>query len=307
MVTVDRQSACLVLHGKTALREDVRAAVRAVRDEGHPVDVRVTWEGGDATRFARQAAQAGVDLVIAGGGDGTVNEVVAGLLGAAGESKPSASLGILPLGTANDLARACGIPLDPFAALRLAVSGSATNVDVGQANGRAFMNVATGGFGTQVTVATPNELKKILGGAAYFLTGVTHFSSIRPARGHLSGPGLDWEGAFLVLGVGNGRQAGGGHQLCPEALLNDGLLDVRVLPQLPAEEVQAALAALLREGLDAVRRTLVSARVPWLEIATDEPLQINLDGEPITDTHFRFEIVSQRLPMKLPADCPLLA
>ena len=242
------------------MREDVRAAVRAVRDEGHQVEVRVTWEGGDATRFASQAALAGVDLVIAGGGDGTVNEVVAGLLNAAGESRPSASMGILPLGTANDLARACDIPLDPFEALRLAVSGTANDVDVGRANGRSFMNVATGGFGTQVTVATPNDLKKILGSAAYFLTGVSHFSSIRPARGRLSGPGLTWEGAFLVLGVGNGRQAGGGHQLCPQALLNDGLLDVRVLPQLPTEEIPAALSALLREGLDAVRRTLVSAR-----------------------------------------------
>jgi diacylglycerol kinase family enzyme len=63
---------------------------------------------------------------------------------------------------------------------------------------------------------------------------------------------------------------------------------------------------LLREGLDAVRRTLVSVRVPWLEITTDEPLQINLDGEPITETHVRFEIASRRLPMKLPPDCPLL-
>jgi len=306
-MTIDPESACLVLHGKAALREDVRAAVRAVRDEGYKVDVRVTWEGGDATRFACQATHAGIGLVIAGGGDGTVNEVVAGLLEEAGESKPVACLGILPLGTANDLARACGIPLDPFAALRLAVSGAATDVDVGRANGRPFMNVATGGFGTQVTVATPNELKKVLGGAAYFLTGVTHFSSIRPARGRVSGPGLEWEGAFLVLGVGNGRQAGGGHPLCPQALLNDGLLDVRVLPQLPADDVQAALAALLREGIDAVRRTLVSARVAWLEIATEDPLQINLDGEPITDTHFRFEIASQRLRMKLPPGCPLLA
>jgi lipid kinase YegS len=306
-MTTALQSACLVLHGKAALREDVRAAVRAVRDEGYPVEVRVTWEGGDATRFARWAAQAGAETVIAGGGDGTVNEVVAGLLEARDGATTAASLGIVPLGTANDLARACGIPLDPFAALRLAVSGAATAVDVGQANGRSFMNVATGGFGTQVTVATPNDLKKVLGGAAYFLTGVTHFSSIRPARGHLSGPGLDWEGAFLVLGVGNGRQAGGGHQLCPEAILNDGLLDVRVLPQLPADEVHAALAALLHEGLDAVRRTLVSARVPWLEIVTDEPMQINLDGEPITDRRFRFEIGPMRLPMKLPPNCPLLA
>jgi lipid kinase YegS len=307
MTTMTPRSACLVLHGKVSLREDVRAAVRAVRDEGYQVEVRVTWEGGDAKRFAHQAAQGGAELVIAGGGDGTVNEVVAGLLEATAGAKPSASLGILPLGTANDLARACGIPLDPFAALRLAVSGEATEVDVGQANGRPFMNVATGGFGTQVTVATPNDLKKILGGAAYFLTGLTHFSSIRPARGRLSGPGLAWDGAFLVLGVGNGRQAGGGHQLCPQAMLNDGLLDVRLLPQLPADELQAALTAMLREGLDAVRHIAVSARVPWLEIDTDEPLQINLDGEPITDTHFRFEIVPQQLQMILPPDCPVLA
>jgi lipid kinase YegS len=306
MTTMAPQSACLVLHGKAAMRDDVRAAVRSVRDEGCQVDVHVTWEGGDASRFASQAAHDGIELVIAGGGDGTVNEVVSGLLDASGESKSSASLGILPLGTANDLARACGIPLDPIAALRLALSGAAIDVDVGRANGRPFMNVATGGFGTQVTVATPNELKRTLGGAAYFLTGVTHFSSIRPARGRLSGPGLEWEGSFLVLGGGNGRQAGGGHQLCPEALLNDGLLDVRVLPKLPPDEVPAALSALLREGLDAVRRTLVSARVPWFEINTNEPLQINLDGEPITGTHFRFEIVPQRLQMKLPPDCALL-
>jgi diacylglycerol kinase family enzyme len=156
-------------------------------------------------------------------------------------------------------------------------------------------------------VATPNELKKVLGGAAYFLTGVTHFSSIRPARGRFSGPGLDWEGAFLVLGVGNGRQAGGGHPLCPEAMLNDGLLDVRILPQLPPDEVHTALAALLHEGLDALRRQLVVARLPWLEIETDELLQINLDGEPISDRHFRFEIMSERLAVKLPAGCSLVA
>ena len=109
------------------------------------------------------------------------------------------------------------------------------------------------------------------------------------------------EGSFLVLAVGNGRQAGGGHRLFPEALLDDGLLDVRVLPKLPREELPEALRALLRDGLHGVRRALVGARLPWLEIQTDEPLQINLDGEPLTDTRFRFEILPRRLPMRLPA------
>jgi lipid kinase YegS len=300
------ESACLVLHGKAAMREDVRAAVRKLRDEGIPIDVRVTWEGGDAERFARQAANEGFGVVIAGGGDGTVNQVVAGLVNASDEKGTSSSLAVLPLGTANDLAHACRIPLEPLAALRLAVSGPSARVDVGRVNGHCLLNVATGGFGSQVTVATPPELKKLLGGAAYLLTGLTHFTSIRPEHGRLTGPGFAWEGPFLVLAVGNGRQAGGGHQLCPEALLNDGLLDVSVLPKLPNDELAHALRGLLREGRAAVHRSVVAARLAQLEIDTDEALQINLDGEPITGTKFRFEILPQRLEMKLPSDCPLL-
>jgi lipid kinase YegS len=298
--------ACLILHAKAAGRDDLRAAVATIRNQGFTTDVRVTWESGDATRFAREAADAGCAVVIAGGGDGTVNEVVRGLADAASATTALPSLAVLPLGTANDLARACNIPLDPFAALQLAVTAHAVDVDVGRANRRWFLNVATGGFGTQVTVATPNRLKKILGSAAYLVTGLTHFTSIKAAHARVSGPNLKWDGAFLVLAVGNGRQAGGGHQLCPEALINDGLLDVRLLPRSPDEEITDVLDALLREGMDAVRRTIVSARVPWLEIESDEVIQINLDGEPIADTHFRFESVTGQLRMKLPPGCPLL-
>ena len=301
------QSACLILHGKAAAREEVRAAVAAIRTEGLRVDVRVTWEGGDAERFARQAASEGFGIVMAGGGDGTVNQVVTGLVAAAGETKNLPHLAVLPLGTANDLAHACRIPLDPLAALRLAHSGPSVRVDVGSVNGRSLLNVATGGFGTQVTVATPPELKKLLGGAAYLLTGLTHFTSIRPEHGRMRGPGFAWEGDFLVLAVGNGRQAGGGHQLCPEALLDDGLFDVRVLPRLPKDELAQGLRDLLREGIGAVHHAVVGARVARLEIETKEALQINLDGEPITGTRFQFELLPQRLSMKLPSDCPLLA
>jgi lipid kinase YegS len=300
------RSACLVLHGKAAARDDVRAAVRALRDEGAEIDVRVTWESGDAQRFAREAARERFEVVIAGGGDGTVNEVVTGLVDGP-ETEASPSLAILPLGTANDLAHACRISLDPTEALRLAVSGTSVRVDVGRANDRSFLNVATGGFGTRLTVETPQELKKLLGGAAYLLTGLTHFNSIRPERGKLAGPQFAWEGGFFVLAIGNGRQAGGGHPVCPDALLNDGLLDVRLLPKVPNEELPRALRGLLRQGRDAIHHTLVGARVQRLEIETEEALQINLDGEPISGTRFRFEVLPQRLPMRLPPDCPLLA
>ena len=299
-------SVCLILNGKAAPRDDVRAAVRTVREEGARVDVRVTWEGDDAERFAGQAAKEGFEVVVAGGGDGTVNAVVAGLVGHDGETERPPSLAVLPLGTANDLARACGISLDPLEALRLAQSGSSSLIDVGRANGRAFVNVATGGFGTHLTVATPKELKKLLGGAAYLVTGLTHFNCIRPERGRINGPGLAWEGAFFVLAVANGRQAGGGHPLCPDALLDDGLLDVRVLPKLPDDELAQALRALMRGDRDAVAHRIVNTRLPRLEIETEDVLQINLDGEPISGTRFRFEVLPKRLAMKLPPDCPML-
>jgi lipid kinase YegS len=300
------RSACLILNGKSAMRDDVREAVRAVRDEGTDIEVRVTWEGGDAERFARQAAGEGFRVVIAGGGDGTVNQVVTGLVEGSDGKKVFPSLAVLPLGTANDLAHACGIPLAPREALRLAVSGRSVNVDVGRVNARCLLNVATGGFGTQVTVATPPELKKLLGGVAYLLTGVAHFTSIRPAHGRFTGPDFSWEGPFLVLAVGNGRQAGGGHQLCPDALINDGCFDVSILPKLPGDELPHALRGLLREGRSAIHQSVVSTRVAHLEIETTETLQINLDGEPIMGTRFLFELLPGRVAMKLPPECPLL-
>ena len=88
--------------------------------------------------------------------------------------------------------------------------------------------------------------------------------------------------------------------------MNDGLLDVRLLPQLPADELPQVFRVMSREGLGAVRRTVVSARVSSLRIEAEEPLRVNLDGEPIADTRFEFEALPRRLPMKLPEGCPLL-
>jgi diacylglycerol kinase family enzyme len=150
-------------------------------------------------------------------------------------------------------------------------------------------------------------LKKILGKAAYLVTALTRFTSIRAAQGRMSGLSFAWAGAFLILAVGNGRQAGGGFPLCPEALLNDGMFDVRILPQVGTEEIPRALGVLFREGLAAAHQTTVSARLAQLQVEAEEPIQINLDGEPITDTRFQFDLLPHRLPMKLPPGCPLLA
>ena len=298
------QKSRIILHGKQGANQELRDAVAAVREDGHEIDVRVTWEAGDSGLFAAQAANEGIDTVIAGGGDGTVNEVLNGLMQVEGNS---AALGVIPLGTANDFARSAGIPLQMEAALRVAVETEPVTVDVGRSGDRAFMNVATGGFGTEVTVNTDPKLKRMLGGAAYFITGLSHFSELEPVEVQLRGPGFEWEGKILVLAVGNARQAGGGHVLCPDAVLNDGLLDVGILPDVPQDQQAKAIGALMTKGLQAVKEAALYRRVPWVEVDAPKGLYVNLDGEPTHATHHRFEIETERLKLHLPESTELLS
>ena len=294
----------IILHGKQGANQELRDAVAAVREDGHDIDVRVTWEAGDSGLFAAAASKEGTDTVIAGGGDGTVNEVLNGLLSVDGNTS---ALGVIPLGTANDFARSARIPLQLEAALRVAVETEPVTVDVGRSGDRAFMNVATGGFGTEVTVNTDPKLKRMLGGAAYFITGLGRFSELQPVQVQMRGPGFEWEGKILVLAVGNARQAGGGHVLCPEAVLNDGLLDVGILPDVPDGEHARAIGELMTKGLQAAKDAARYRRVPWVEIDAPDGLYVNLDGEPQHATHYRFEIEENALKLHLPESTGLLA
>ena len=154
---------------------EIRQAVYALREKGHDLNVRVTWEYGDGLRYVKEAGTRGVDCVIAGGGDGTVNEISHGLALLDQEKRPA--MGVLPLGTANDFATCCKIPKDPLAALTLAIEAKPVAVDLIQVNDRYCINVASAGFGAAVTTETPVELKNFLAGGA---CGVTHFFSLAP-------------------------------------------------------------------------------------------------------------------------------
>ena len=301
----------LILNGKSAGDDAVREAVSALRDSGVRLDVRVTWEGGDAERYVAEAIADGVDVVIAGGGDGTLSEVATTLAHRDESAEALPALALLPLGTANDFASACGIPADPEAALRLVRDGAAVPMDLLKldANGQAHWaaNLARGGFGTEVTTATHEGLKKLLGGLAYVVTGLSKLGRIEPQRARLRGPGFAWEGEFIALGIGNGRQAGGGQALCPEALIDDGLLDVTVVPPLQGEllaTVGTALAAGKDAALDGVA---VRRQLSWIEIEAPQTLTLNLDGEPVQAMAFRIQCMPKRLRMHLPVDCPLRA
>jgi len=300
----------LILNGKSAGDDAVREAVRALRSRGVALEVRVTWEAGDAERYVAEARERGAGRVVAGGGDGSLSEVAAALAHADGAAGGLPALGLLPLGTANDFASAAGIPEDPLAALELVRDTQPRLIDLLRldADGHSHwaVNLASGGFGTQVTVETHDGLKKILGGLAYMVTGMAKVGRIEPIAARMRGPDFAWEGNFIALGVGNGRQAGGGQALCPDALLDDGLLDVTVVPELSGE-VGGTLATLLKAGKEAaLDQAAVRTRLPWLEIEADAPLALNLDGEPVESNRFRIECVPGRLRMRLPAGCPLL-
>jgi len=292
----------IILHGKAAADTGVRTAVRTVRAEGHVVEVRVTWEPGDAARLTTEAiadAAAGkIDSIIAGGGDGTINEVFAAAY-MAGLPR-HCCLGVLPLGTANDFAHAAGIPItDPTAALRVAATAPLRWIDVGLFNGEPFVNLVTGGFGSRVTVETDPELKRRLGGMAYLITGISHFAELSASRGIFRADGLTWEGRFVALAIGNGRQAGGGVPLCPEALVDDGLLDLMIMPELDRAARLDAFARLLREGARAVRADLITQRSSWIEYESQDDLNVNLDGEPTLVKRFRVECRQRALPVRL--------
>lgn len=293
------RKALLILHGKQAANEEVRAAVQVRRAEGWDLAVRVTWEGGDARRLVDEALAAGYRTLIAGGGDGTLRDV-AEAVALAGRD---ASLALLPLGTANDFARAAGIPLEPDAALAL-LGSEPRAIDLGDADGHLFLNMVTGGFGSKITANTSEELKKVLGGAAYFLTGLTHFAEVHSSFGRFHGPDFDWSGDFLALAIGNGRQAGGGHPLCPQAVVNDGLLDLCIVPA--PQDVADTLATLLSGGLLGLEAVSIRARLPWVEVDAPEGLDLNLDGEPLASTGLRIAARQRAVRVHLPQDSPLL-
>ena len=299
----------LILNGKSAGNDAVREAVAALRARGVQLDVRVTWEAGDAERYVGEAIADGVDTVIAGGGDGTLSEVATALAQRDEAADALPALGLLPLGTANDFASAAGIPVRPEAALTLIRDSAAVAVDLLklEANGETHWaaNLASGGFGTQVTTDTNEGMKKLLGGLAYVLTGLSKLGRIEPLHATVRGPGFDWSGDFIALGIGNGRQAGGGQALCPQALVDDGLLDVTIVPPLEGE-LLATFSTAMTEGKDAaLDRVAIRRALPWVEIASAEPLTLNLDGEPVEATRFRIECMPGRVRMHLPADCPL--
>ncbi|MBG3014094.1 lipid kinase YegS [Proteus faecis] len=291
----------LIINGKSANDSTLRKAVYQLRDEGFNLQVRVTWESSDIRRFVQEAIDMQAETVIAAGGDGTINSVVSELIHLSPSSLPT--LGVIPLGTANDFATSAQIPRDMENALNLAVKGRAVPIDVINVNKtRYFINMASGGFGTKITTETPEALKSALGGAAYFINGLLSIDTLKADHCTIEAENFHWEGESLILGIGNGRQAGGGQQLCPDALINDNKLNITIV------EAHELLPSLLNSLFDRKKNDKIIERESrWVNISASHEMVFNLDGEPLLGNKFEFIVLPEAIHCRLPPQCDLLS
>lgn len=262
----------LIIHGARADRPDVRHLISWVRDKGHFVEPKVTFEAGEAAAFAADAARRGVDVVAAAGGDGTLNEVVNGLDGY------DVPLGIIPLGTANDFARQAGIPADADHAMDVILQRKPRRLDTASLNGRRFLNVSAGGVGAEATADTPAEVKESLGPMAYAISGMRKFADLRSSYAKFTGDGFSYEGEFLMFAVGLTRSTGGGTMVTPMASATDGLLDLCIVEGMGRRDF-ARTVLKVKRGEHVGEEGVRYAQVRWVTIEGRVPMAVNVDGE----------------------------
>jgi lipid kinase YegS len=263
-----------IVHGARADFPELRHVVSWVRRRGHAVELKITWEAGDAAHLAAEAADWGTDVVIACGGDGTLNEVVNGLDGR------EIPLGVVPLGTANDFARQTGIPEDADHAMDVILRRKPVRIDTASMNGRRFLNVSTGGVGAEATAETPADFKASLGPLAYAITAVRKLAGSEARHASFSSAGFSLETEFLAFAVGSARVTGGGTIMTPDASVTDGLLDLCVIEAMSRRDF-ARLAMSVKRGEHLGLPGVHYAQLPWLKVTGAEPLTVNVDGESV--------------------------
>jgi lipid kinase YegS len=275
----------------------VETALEALKSSGCAIDVHTSNDlAEDAANIARDKP----DVLVAVGGDGTLHQVVNGVMQSG--CSDAVAVGVLPSGTGNDFAGQFSIPVEnPDAALSLAARGDPTLLDLGRVNGKYFINIASAGHAAQVTTETPEQLKHFLGKMAYVLTGIASLSSLEPYTVRVQSDAVDWEGEAYLLAVGNGAQTGGGFAICAQASLTDGFLDLAVVPALPFEGLVDIADAIMLQQRPQEHPDVIYAQSVEFRIAADKELQINLDGEPEKGREFKFEAVPQALRFMLPA------
>ena len=267
---------------RKALNQCSDLARSVLATHGYTAHVVVTESPTDASRFANDALQFGASLVIAWGGDGTINGAGSAL---AGSSMP---LGIVPGGSGNGLARDLGLPRDPAQALAIAASGRERSIDAGELDGSLFFNVAGIGLDAEIAarIAAPGARRGFSGYIFATLQEMRKYEpemfEIRIAAGDADAVPFDTqpiERRALFVALANSRQYGNGAQIAPRAELDDGIIDVVVVEARPAWAFASRIPAFFRGTLEE-SADLLMRRATRLSIRAARPIRFHVDGEP---------------------------
>ncbi|RYL90974.1 diacylglycerol kinase [Sporolactobacillus sp. Y61] len=288
-----------LIYNPTSGREMAKKSIAYILDRlegaGYEASAYATKGKGDATRGAHLAVKRKFDLVIAAGGDGTINEVINGL--AENEYRPR--LGVLPMGTTNDFARAVNIPRDIVKACDVLCAGYEMPVDIGKVNDRYFINIAGAGKLTELSYDVPSKLKTMLGQLAYYIKGIEMLPSLRPTNCTIHYDQETFSGDIMLFLVSNTNSVGGFERLAPDARLNDGLFDLIILKAVNLAEF-IRLASLASRGEHMKDPKVIYAQASRIKIETNEKMQLNIDGEYGGDLPGEIVNLRQHLQLMVP-------
>lgn len=253
---------------------------------------------GQATELARQAVARGFDMVVAVGGDGTINEVVCGLVNS------GVPLGIVPAGSGNGISREFGISLDTRRACETILSGQTWQVDVGRLDDRFFLGVAGVGYDALVGKLFEERWGGHRGLWPYIYSAFTAFFQYKAQPVCLRLGDRQLETIPLLITVANTAQFGGGAVIAPQAKPNDGLLDVCVVEDLNFLQALFHWPKLFLRRIHRMPQW-TKYRTDSLEISSHLPMPVHVDGEPIpASTHLSIRILPGALHIRVPDDRP---
>lgn len=279
---------CLLFNPRAGSAAQLAVIVARLAELG--VEVRELGEDDDLAGLVRTTTEAGYDTIVVAGGDGSVQAAAIGLTTA----NRRATLAVLPLGTGNDFCRTMAIPLDPQAATELLLTGTPRDVDVLQVEGAPkpyLINAATGGFSGKVAAEVTSELKAAWGPLAYLrgaLGPVTDPPTYRVTLRFDDGPAEEHD--VLNVVVANARSAAGGFAVAPGANPEDGFLDVVLVHAADTLDL-SVVAARLMHGDYTHDENVTHRRARAVEVVSDPPLPMSLDGERCECHRVRFSVV----------------
>jgi diacylglycerol kinase (ATP) len=289
----------VILNPTAGSARKVAAIVKRIRHLPD-VEVRLTARKGDAARFARTALRKGCEMIVAAGGDGTLNEVVNGI----GANRSRVRLGLIPLGTGNDFARTLGIPTDLDEAIAVLAAGHTRASDLVRVTSdrvRYFVNVSAGGFSGLVNEKLTPKMKKTWGPLAYLRGALAALPELRAYRTKVSlGKGNRFSLSLYNVVIANGRYVAGGRLIAPEASIDDGLLDIILVRERSAAEL-ALLAAQVALGKHLSSDAIVFRRAAKVTVNSKPGMWFNVDGELVGNDPAKFEVLPRALQFVVPA------